>query len=120
MTTRPIQSLPKQCKLRKANEFRSVLRNRTVLESFHLRLYIKSQTVSHNCARIGLIIAKKTERKAVKRNRIKRLIREAFRKHRQTICGVDCVIQLRRSVESLNFALIYQEAVMLLNKAAKQ
>lgn len=119
MIIRSAQSLPKQCRLRQADEFRAVLRNRIVFESIHLRLYIKSQMTSQECARLGLIVAKKTERKAVKRNRIKRLIREAFRKHRQAICGVDCVIQLKRSVESFNSSLIYQEATTLLDKAAK-
>ncbi|MXS86134.1 ribonuclease P protein component [Nitrosomonas sp. HPC101] len=121
MITEHIYSLPKQCRLRKADEFRAVLRNRTVFESLSLRLHIKkTKPVSNGCARIGLIVAKKIERKAVRRNRIKRLIREAFRKHRQAVQGMDCVMQLRRSVEPSDSAHIYQEAIMLLQKAARQ
>jgi len=95
-----------------------VLRNRIVFESLSLRLYVKPIDVDY--ARIGLIVAKRVERKAVRRNRIKRLIREAFRRHRQMLMGLDCVMQLRRPVELLDSTRIYQEAVMLLNKAARQ
>jgi len=105
--------------LRKADEFRAVLKNRTVFESLSLRLHIKTNPVN-DYARIGLIVAKRIERKAVRRNHIKRLIREAFRKHRQIIKGMDCVIQLRHPVAPLDIARIYQEATMLLNKAARQ
>lgn len=95
-----------------------MLRNRIVFESLSLRLYVKP--VDFNHARIGLIVAKRIERKAVRRNRIKRLIREAFRKHRQMLKDLDCVIQLRHPVEQLDSTGIYQEAVMLFNKAARQ
>lgn len=118
MATRQICTLPRQCRLRKADEFRATLRNRIVFESFALRLYVKP--VDFNYARIGLIVAKRVERKAVRRNRIKRLIREAFRRHRQMLKGLDCVIQLRHPVERFDSARIYQEAVMLFNKAARQ
>lgn len=120
MTTKHVYSLPKQCKLRKADEFRAVLRNRTVFESLSLRLHIRLKPINGSYARIGLIVAKKIERKAVRRNRIKRLIREAFRKHQQVVQGMDCVMQLRRSVETSDSARIYQEAVTLLHKAARQ
>ncbi|MXS80509.1 MULTISPECIES: ribonuclease P protein component [Nitrosomonas] len=120
MTTEHVYSLPKSCRLRKADEFRAVLRHRTVFESLSLRLHIKLKPINDGYARIGLIVAKKIERKAVRRNRIKRLIREAFRKHRQVIQGTDCVMQLRRSVEPSDSARIYQEAVTLLHKAARQ
>lgn len=119
MTTEHTHSLPKRCRLRKANEFRAVLRNRMVFESLLLRLHVKKNPIN-DYARIGLIVAKRIERKAVRRNHIKRLIREAFRKHRQIIKGMDCIVQLRRSVEPLDSARIYQETTMLLNKAAKQ
>ena len=90
-----------------------------MLESLSLRLHIKINTNSSDYARIGMIVAKRIERKAVRRNRIKRLIREAFRKHRQVIKGMDCVMQLRHSLASPDLAHIYQEATMLLNKAAR-
>lgn len=118
MTTGQTCTLPRQCKLRKPEEFRAALRNGAVFESFLLRLHTKPVTAGY--ARIGLIVAKRIERKAVRRNRIKRLIREAFRKHRQMLGSLDCVVQLRRPVQLFDPARVYQEAAMLFNKAAKQ
>jgi len=45
--------------------------------------------------RLGLAIAKKTIRKAVARNRIKRTARESFRLQRQTIANIDFVVLAR-------------------------
>jgi ribonuclease P protein component len=57
-------------------------------------------------ARLGLAIAKKCARRAVDRNRLKRLVRESFRYHRASLAGlgaqgaepigVDLVVLCRR------------------------
>lgn len=51
-------------------------------------------------ARLGLIVSKKIERRAVKRNWIKRILRETFRKNRTSdqIKRMDWVIRLKRPV----------------------
>ena len=46
-------------------------------------------------ARLGLAIAKKSVRKAVHRNRIKRIIRESFRHHKAQIIDFDFVVMCR-------------------------
>lgn len=43
-------------------------------------------------ARLGLAISKKHCKKAVDRNRIKRIIRESFRHHGSTLAGLDVVV----------------------------
>jgi ribonuclease P protein component len=45
--------------------------------------------------RLGLAIAKKTIKKAVARNRLKRTARESFRLHRQQIKNIDIVVLAR-------------------------
>jgi ribonuclease P protein component len=42
--------------------------------------------------RLGLAIAKKCARRSVDRNRLKRIARESFRMHRQTLPAVDIVV----------------------------
>mgnify|MGYP001820251278 CR=1 FL=1 len=42
--------------------------------------------------RLGLAIGKKHCRLATARNRLKRVIRESFRQHRETIGGLDIVV----------------------------
>ena len=43
-------------------------------------------------ARLGLIVSKRCAKSAVKRNRLKRLIRESFRQTRGQLNGVDVVV----------------------------
>jgi ribonuclease P protein component len=47
-------------------------------------------------ARIGIIASKRVAPRAVDRNRAKRVVREAFRKVRHRLGGVDVVVQLKR------------------------
>jgi len=42
--------------------------------------------------RIGLAIGKKNCRLSTERNRLKRIVRESFRQHRQELGGVDLVV----------------------------
>lgn len=46
-------------------------------------------------ARVGMAISRRHARTAVERNRIKRLVREAFRRHRPELPGLDLVVMLR-------------------------
>jgi ribonuclease P protein component len=48
--------------------------------------------------RLGLAISRKCARRAVDRQRIKRIIRESFRRHRGQIAPVDIVIMCRAAV----------------------
>ena len=50
--------------------------------------------------RLGLAIAKKHVRRAVDRNRIKRLIRESFRHNTTLLSGLDIVVLARKGVEN--------------------
>ena len=43
-------------------------------------------------ARLGMAISKKHCRKATQRNRIKRVVRESFRKNQQQLAGLDIVV----------------------------
>lgn len=47
-------------------------------------------------ARLGLAIARKQFRRAVDRNRVKRIIRESFRRHQTLLAGLDVVVIGRR------------------------
>jgi ribonuclease P protein component len=46
-------------------------------------------------ARLGLAISRKQASRAVDRNRLKRIVRESFREHKQTLAGHDCVVLCR-------------------------
>jgi len=50
------------------------------------------------CARLGMSIAARILRRAVDRNRLRRLIRESFRVHQLQLPAVDIVIGVRAGV----------------------
>lgn len=103
-------------RLQRAEEFRSVLQNRVTFTGIYLRLHIKPNHADF--ARLGLIVAKRVEHKAVSRNRTKRVVREIFRLRQQTISGLDCVMQLRNPVNtSTDYFNLRSEASMLLARA---
>lgn len=57
-------------------------------------------------ARLGLAISKKCARKAVERNRIKRIIRESFRHNVDRLRGLDLVIVGRKRPEKNETGLL--------------
>jgi ribonuclease P protein component len=67
-------------------------------------------------ARLGLIISKKIERRAVKRNWTKRILRETFRKNRfnDQIKRMDWVIRLKRPVNKNESAKLTSEMRLLM------
>lgn len=85
-------------RLHTAAEFSAVFSHRRVLrgESFDLH-YRPNQGGG---ARLGLVIAKKLARRAVLRNLLKRLGREAFRHARAGLPACDVVLRLARPVAS--------------------
>ena len=65
------------------------------------------RTNSTAAARLGLAIAKKQVRRAVDRNRIKRIVRESFRHHQQELGSVDCVVMARRDTAAATNAELH-------------
>jgi len=81
-------------RLHEANDFSSVFASRRVLRGDRFDLHYGAG--SDSGARLGLIIAKKLARRAVQRNLMKRLAREAFRHARADLPGYDLVLRLAR------------------------
>lgn len=55
-------------------------------------LTVLARQSGQGLARLGLAIPRKQIRRAVERNRIKRLIRESFRRHQDLLQGLDVVV----------------------------
>ena len=70
------------------------------VSSRHLLILAKVNTLGR--ARLGLVVAKKTIRTAVGRNRAKRHIRETFRLQRDGMGGLDIVVLVRKGFSDLN------------------
>jgi ribonuclease P protein component len=63
-------------------------------------------------SRLGLIVSKKRIRKAVSRNRIKRITRDSFRLHQHQLPAVDVIVLAYQSVDKVD----NQELKRSLNK----
>ena len=60
------------------------------------------------CARLGLAIPRKQIRRAVERNRVKRLIRESFRRHQDLLRGLDVVVIGRSELAKKNTQGVFE------------
>jgi ribonuclease P protein component len=76
------------------------------------------QRVSH--PRLGFAIARKQVPKAVKRNALKRLFRESFRKNQHRLPARDMVIMVRREILAADSAEIRKALDQHWNSIIKQ
>lgn len=53
-------------------------------------------------ARLGTAVAKKVLKRAVDRNRVKRLVRESFRLKQHDLAGLDLVVMCARGIDPSN------------------
>lgn len=91
--------LPRVARLRRAGDF-AALRHasgRFGGRCFHVRY--RDNGLGH--ARLGLAISKRVSKRAVERNRIKRLLRESFRRVRHELPAVDIMVMAREQAAGL-------------------
>jgi ribonuclease P protein component len=104
--------------LRKPAEFEAVLRAgpRFTSHNFTLRAGANERLY----ARLGIIAGRKSARRAVDRNRARRLIREAFRAAAERLRGYDVVIQLRGDLRGEQNPAVRQELDRLLERLVRR
>lgn len=90
--------LRKQLRLKREKDFQRTLKGK-VRETRNLRIFSVDNSLEH--PRFGIIVSKKVAKKAVKRNRIKRIIREAIRLNMQVFPKKDFVIIVKRDISEL-------------------
>jgi ribonuclease P protein component len=125
----PLQAsaaFPKAARLLKTDEFSSVFRLRPWRRTAHFVVYGRP---TGNEARLGLVIGKKYAPRAVTRNLVKRLAREAFRLRRAEFGGWDVLLRLHTRFDKKALpsaaspplkALCRSEIESLLDKAARE
>ena len=88
--------LPPERRMRRPAEFKRVYAGGRRLGSEHFTVNLQGNGATS--ARLGMSIAARILRRAVDRNRLRRLIRESFRVHQLQLPAVDIVIGVRAGV----------------------
>jgi len=94
------ETFPRSARLRRREEFREVLRKGKRRNSGPFTVYILRR--DSGTARLGLIVSRRVG-KATRRNKVKRQLREIFRRHRSGLqFGVDLVVRAKPGITSLD------------------
>ena len=88
----------RQKRLLKPGDFKTVFDE--AVRSGDALLTVFARPNSLGVARLGLAISKKHLKLAVDRNRVKRLIRESFRRHQTRLQGLDIVVMARAGIKT--------------------
>ena len=91
---------PRGSRLLQPDQYRSVFQrpNKTTDDCFT----VLCRPSALATPRLGLAVSKKYARLAVERNRIKRVIRESFRRNQGDLGGIDFVVLNRKQTGSMN------------------
>ena len=104
---------PKEARLHRPSEFAAVFTAKRVfrgaLFSLHQSKTKSSSDTEAPCARLGLVIAKRFAARAVTRNTIKRVAREAFRQRRLSLPARDYIIRLHAPVPTCSLTQLRKQ-----------
>lgn len=112
-------TLPAQARLHRPSEFAAALKGRRLARG---AFFIVSAASPANdaetgqsgeqpaCARLGLVIAKRYAPRAVTRNALKRVIREAFRARRLALPARDYVVRLQSRIAPVSLTELKRAA----------
>ena len=98
------ESFPVRLRLTRASDFQQVFKNNFRRSDNCLTILVGKKPGSE--PRLGFAIARKQVPRAVRRNALKRLFRESFRKNRYRLPPRDMVIMVRTEILSLRPAEI--------------
>ena len=89
----PAAGLPRDARVRRAGDFAALRHASGRLGGRCFSVRWRPNGLDH--ARLGLAVSKRVSKRAVDRNRIKRLVRESFRRARGQLPPIDLVVMAR-------------------------
>jgi ribonuclease P protein component len=102
----------KSCRLRTKADYARVFEKAKKIVTDEFVVLYRSNTMNH--ARLGLAISKKMIAKAHDRNRVKRILREAFRQ--ASLPSIDIIFMARSGLETKNHFTIHTTLGHIWNK----
>lgn len=107
-------TFPRELRLLTPSQFSPVFDRPVKAVSDHFTLLAKFNNLDH--PRLGLTIAKKKEKTAVGRNRIKRNIRESFRLNQDNLPNIDLVVLARDNIGEADNANLQKQLAKMWKK----
>jgi len=101
-------------KIKKTDEFSSVFNFRKRISGAAIVIHYMPNTLGY--PRLGMIVGKKTVRLAVRRNYMRRVLRELFRQGQHALGGVDILVRPYKEFAHQQHAEISAEFQQLLGK----
>ncbi len=122
---KPVFSFPKKEKLKSKKHIEALFGTGSSVNNYPLKLiYLKTDFADGSAAKTMVVVPKKNIKSAVKRNRVKRLLREAYRLNRQdtfnNIEGSFALAILYLGKEMPDYPLIANKMVRVFQKFLKK
>ncbi|NVK25718.1 MAG: ribonuclease P protein component [Gammaproteobacteria bacterium] len=111
-------SFPRELRLLTPSQFSRIFDHPIKAVSDHFTLLAKFN--NEQSPRLGLTIAKKKEKTAVGRNRIKRIIRESFRLNQHNLPNIDIVVLARDHIGKADNKQLQRQLNKLWKKIAQR
>ncbi len=99
------QTFPRELRLLTPESFQKVFAHPVRASSPHITLLATHNELSH--PRLGLAVPKKALKRAVWRNRVKRIVRESFRFHQHQLPAIDIVVIAKGGIRDLDNAELF-------------
>lgn len=99
-------------KIIEKTDFKDTMRSPFVSKRKGLCVFWKENSLE--APRLGVSVAKKNVKKAVERNRIKRVIRETFRNNKSKLSNVDVVALITRAENNKCLASNFEKVIIYL------
>ena len=108
------RSFPKEFRIRNRKDFASVFSEGARSRSENFVLYSKPNGLGH--PRLGVSVGKKASPSAVRRNRMKRMLREIFRNNKAAFFSNDVVVLVKNDVSRKKSQELLPEITKLAEK----
>jgi ribonuclease P protein component len=115
----PSTRFPRCAHLRASAEFQAVFGEGSRVSGATLRVHVRL-VAPPTAARLGMTVAKRVDKRAVARNRIRRVLRETFRLVRATLPPGDYVIVAKPEARTATNPALRAECADLLARAARR
>ena len=93
-------TFPRTARLITPEDFKQVFKKSKKFHFKEFTVYCHRHGLDYS--RLGLAVSKKVDKRAVIRNKIKRVIRESFRIHREQLTGWDIVVVAKADAKNLS------------------